>query len=277
MSALDAIGPFTPNGIITLTTDFGTEDGWVGAMKGVILRIAPRAAIHDLAHDVPPQDIARGAACLAAAVPEFPLGTVHVAVVDPGVGTSRAGVVIVVRGQMLVGPDNHLFDDVIAKLGSPEAVRSITLGPDGHRFLLPPRSATFHGRDVFAPTAAALAAGLLALDDIGPAHVLAPPLADPTTDARDTDPTHASHASVRGVDRFGNLMTTLTAVPAPPSTLTLPDGTRVRAVTTYGDAAPGELVCLMGSEGIVEIAVRDGSAAARTGLARGARLTVSRS
>ncbi|MFO0747497.1 MAG: SAM-dependent chlorinase/fluorinase [Myxococcota bacterium] len=238
-----------------MTTDFGSEDGWVGAMKGVCLRIAPTLALHDLGHAIPPQDVARGAAALAVAAPEFPPGTTHLAVVDPGVGTARAGVVVVCAGQLFVGPDNHLFDDVLAKLGGPVVAYRIAR----HRYLPAARSATFHGRDVFAPTAAALAAGLLRPTDVGPEHALLEPVLTP------------AEPHVRGVDRFGNLVTSLSALPA---AVVLPDGTRAPAVGTYGDAAPGALVCLMGSEGLVELAVRDGSAAARTGLARGARLGV---
>ncbi|MBZ0235135.1 MAG: SAM-dependent chlorinase/fluorinase, partial [Deltaproteobacteria bacterium] len=139
--------------VITLTTDFGYADGYVGAMKGVILRLAPEAVVVDVAHDVPRHDIAHAAWVLATSAPEFPAGTIHVAVVDPGVGGARTPVVIAAGGHLYVGPDNGLF----AYVGDrPESVHAIT----STAFRMPAPSETFHGRDVFAPAAAALARGL---------------------------------------------------------------------------------------------------------------------
>src|SRR2546422_653112 len=114
---MSAHAPFAANGIVTLTTDFGTRDAYVGAMKGVMLTIAPQLHLHDIAHDVAPQDIAHGATVLRGACPWFPPGTVHLAVVDPGVGTARAAVVVLAGGHALVGPDNGLFAAVVARLG----------------------------------------------------------------------------------------------------------------------------------------------------------------
>ncbi|TNF36216.1 MAG: hypothetical protein EP329_05440, partial [Deltaproteobacteria bacterium] len=145
-----------PNGIVTLTSDFGTADGYVGAMKGVMTRIGPALRLHDIAHDVPAQDVSHGAGTLATASRWFPTGTVHLAVVDPGVGTDRAPVVVLAGGHAFVGPDNGLLVEaarVTARASRPE-------GPAGpvsawriaaHPHLLPNRSSTFHGRDVFAP------------------------------------------------------------------------------------------------------------------------------
>ncbi|MCC6622368.1 MAG: SAM-dependent chlorinase/fluorinase [Deltaproteobacteria bacterium] len=246
---------FTANGLLTLTSDFGTADGWVGAMKGVCLSIDRGLVLVDVAHDVPPQDVVRGAAALAVAAPEHPAGTTHLAVVDPGVGTERAAIVIVRGGHAFVGPDNGLFDDALARLDGPVDAWVI----EAHAWLPARRSSTFHGRDVFAPTAAAIASGRLAPAAVGRPLPWLPAAAPP------------DGVVVRFADRFGNLVTSLREAPR---ALVLPDGTRVRVVGTYGEAGHGELVALLGSDGFVELAVRDGSALARTGLARGARLTV---
>jgi S-adenosylmethionine hydrolase len=244
---------FLPSGIVTLTTDFGTADGWVGAMKGVCLRVERALVLVDVAHDVPPQDVACGAATLAVAAPEMPPGTTHLAVVDPGVGTARALLVVVAGGHAFVAPDNGLLDEVVPRLGAAAAWRI-----EAHAWLPAARSATFHGRDVLAPTAAALAAGRLRPEAVGPSVAWAPRPRDGDT------------IVVRYADRFGNLVTSLRE--PPPGGLVLPDGTRARLVRTYAEAKPGEVVALMGSDGYVELALRDGSAAASTGLTRGARL-----
>ncbi len=242
--------------VITLTTDFGTADGYVGAMKGVIARLAPAAVVVDLAHHVPRHDIAHGAWVLATSAREFPLGTIHVAVVDPGVGGDRAGVIVGVDGHLFVGPDNGLFDYVAA---TPDHVHVVT----SPAFRLPERSATFHGRDVFAPAAAALARGLppsLA----GPATCLAGRLAWP---ARATGGTGV----VVHVDGYGNLITNL----AGPARAVTVAGRTAAPVTTYADLDPGALGCYLGSAGTLEVAVREGSAAARLGVGRGTEVIAS--
>ncbi len=151
--------------IVTLTTDFGTRDSYVAEMKGVILGIAPDVQLVDVTHEVAPQQVAEGALALAAAAPCFPPGTVHLAVVDPGVGTPRRGLVVVAGDQCFVGPDNGLFT---AALSTPGWQAFELTAPEYRR---PTVSATFHGRDIFAPAAAHLARGL------EPAHGLAPPRA----------------------------------------------------------------------------------------------------
>ncbi len=140
--------------IITLTTDFGLQDPFVGIMKGVILSICPSACLVDLTHDVEPQDILGAALALEAALPFFPDGTVHLAVVDPGVGSARRPLAVRIRGQYLVGPDNGVLTPAL--LGSQRTAVALT-APE---YRLPQVSRTFHGRDVFAPAAAYLAAGI---------------------------------------------------------------------------------------------------------------------
>src|SRR5579871_1946739 len=143
-------------GIVALLTDFGLADGYVGVMKGVILGIAPGAQVVDLSHDVPPQDIASGAWLLSTAWRSFPAKTVFVAVVDPGVGTERRPVALIAGERYFVGPDNGLFSDV---LDASPAERAVILD-DAAYFATPHPSATFHGRDIFAPCGAHLVAGV---------------------------------------------------------------------------------------------------------------------
>src|SRR2546423_4876621 len=141
--------------IITLITDFGAQDYFVGAMKGVILSINPDARIVDISHEIPPQDIHSAAFNLLACYKDFPAGTIHVAVVDPGVGSNRRGILVECDEQLFVGPDNGLFSWICEREGQFRA-RELT----NDQFFRKPVSPTFHGRDVFAPVAAALAAGI---------------------------------------------------------------------------------------------------------------------
>ena len=233
------------NGIVTLTTDFGTVDGYVGAMKGVILREHPDARVVDITHDVPPQDIIAGAFAVAAAAPWFPPGTVHVAVVDPGVGSARRAIAIAHGGSLYVGPDNGLLT-VAALEGEGRVIDRIP--PTW------PVSATFHGRDLFARVAARLAAGA-SLDDFSTGPVA------PLRLVEDPAP-HVVH-----VDRFGNLVTNLRD---PAFTAVEVAGARAPLRRTYTDVPPAGLVAYVGSSGFVEVAIRDGSAAERLGVGRGA-------
>jgi S-adenosylmethionine hydrolase len=258
-------------GLITLLSDFGVRDAYVGIMKGVLLSIAPAARLVDLTHEIPPQAVEVGALVLRSAVPYFPAGTVHLAVVDPGVGTARAPVAVRTARALLVGPDNGLLAPAAATLGGATAVHAI----ENPSLLRQPVGDTFHGRDVFAPAAAHLAAGA-AIETLGaPRHGL---LALPLPEAV------AAPDGVRGVvvhvDRFGNLLTNV-ARAALRAFRHLPLSVRVAEMATaplrhaYGDVAPGELVALWSSWDTIEIAVRDGSAAARLGVGRGAAVTVS--
>lgn len=273
---------FTPSGHVTLTSDFHTADGYVGAMKGVMLRVAPALRLHDIAHDVPAQDVAHGAGTLATACRWFPVGTVHLAVIDPGVGTARAAIVVVAGGHAFVGPDNGLLLDAAVaatRAAHPEGLRDPVLQAwrvADHPHLLPNPSSTFHGRDVFAPTAAALAAGLVTPDAVGPPIT---PIALPSTPAPAPIGGHLGATIVRE-DAFGNLVTNLSAWQLAawsrgrPVQVRLPDGRTIAVAHTFGDVAPGTPLALIGSEDRLELAVRDGSAGASLDLRRGARVQV---
>jgi S-adenosylmethionine hydrolase len=238
--------------IITLLTDFGTADGYVAEMKGVILTRAPEAALVDVTHDVPPQDVECGRLALARYWRRFPPGTVHVAVVDPGVGTARAALAVESDGRWLVGPDNGVLSPALLVAGA----RAVTLP-------IPSTAApTFHGRDVFAPAAAHLALGA-ALDSLGsPALELVV--------RRTPEPRRRPNGSIEGqvitVDRFGNAITNLLGLRALSVEV---NGTTLPVRRSYSDVAPGAPVAVVGSTGLIEIAVRDGSGAAVLGLRRG--------
>jgi S-adenosyl-L-methionine hydrolase (adenosine-forming) len=231
--------------IVTLTTDFGYADGYVGAMKGVILTLTPATTIVDIAHDVPRHDVAHAAWVLATSALSFPLGTIHVCVVDPGVGGARNEVVVAVRGHLFVGPDNGVFGLVADGADGTWAITSAAF----HRSSPSP---TFHGRDVFAPAAAALARGL-------PPH-LAGPATCLTVAAR------RPGSAIVHVDGYGNLISDLRPGPAAVRVA----GRTLVVRRTYEDVAPGELVAYVGSAGTIEIAVREGSAAAALAIGRGA-------
>jgi S-adenosylmethionine hydrolase len=258
--------------IITLLTDFGTRDAYVASMKGVILSIAPDARIIDITHEVAPQDIVEGAWTLASAYRWFPAGTVHVAVADPGVGGPRRAIAAHAGGWTFVAPDNGVLSWALEAAGDARAVELTET-----RWFQTDVSSTFHGRDIFAPVAAHIANGV-ALHDLGP-HIddlVALPIAQPhVAPERIT-------CEVVHVDHFGNAITNLDAA-------TLASWSRGRAVNvvatghtlgdvrrTYADAAPGDALALIESTGHVEIAVRDGSAAAVLGIARRSTITVER-
>ncbi len=249
--------------IVTLTTDFGSADGYVAAMKGVLYSRAPRATVVDLSHEIPPFDIAAAAFVLWQAAPYYPPETVHVCVVDPGVGSERRGLAAVSHGQLFVGPDNGVFTPFLDDSAQIVALAN----PD---LWLPKASATFHGRDLFVPAAVHLAQGL-ALAECGPR--VTDPVRLPAWEIRRE--VGALVAAVVHVDRFGNAITGLdrsylVGLGGAPQQAELPDGRAVPLRHTYADAAPGEALALVGSSGLVEIAVREGSAAQQLGLARGA-------
>lgn len=241
--------------IVTLTTDFGTRDGFVGAMKGVIARLAPGVQVVDLAHEVPRHDVVHGAWVLATACREFPTGTIHVAVVDPEVGGERLEVIVAAG----VGPDNGLFHHV-AQAGV-EGTWAIT----SPAFRLPDAAPTFHGRDVFAPAAAALAMGLPP-EAAGPATCLAGRWPWPAATA---ERGHVVH-----IDAFGNLISDLVVAPRPGLTIEVA-GHRAPLRRTYAEVARGAAVAYLGSAGTVELALREGNAAAQWQVARGAAVQVS--
>jgi hypothetical protein len=242
----DMVGP-----IVTLLTDFGTVDGFVGAMKGAILSRAPTAQVVDVTHDVPPHDVLAGAWALREAVAAFPRGSIHLAVVDPGVGTSRRPLLLRSAGQLFVGPDNGLLS-----LAAAEAKEGWIL--DRPAFHAPVVSPTFHGRDVFASVAGHLAAGLV------PATCGTP--TESWMRIRIPEAVR-SEREIRGrvirADRFGNLVTNIRA-----EDLNGPSGWQVRVAGTsvgpiravYGEVAPGAWVAYVGSGGALEIAIREGNA-----------------
>jgi hypothetical protein len=253
-------------GRVTLLTDFGTQDGYVGAMKGAILRRAPDVALIDLSHDIPPGDVARGAYVLGQAAPWYPPGTVHLAVVDPGVGSERRA--IAVRAMLagpaahyLVAPDNGLLSRVLRAATHVGPVHAIARAFVGDA----PVSPVFHGRDLFAPAAAHLAAGG-ALDALGPAIDPARLVRLPAADPEATE--GGVRAPIVHVDRFGNLVTSL-HIATPPRGVARCGETEIPAASTYSDVPSGALVAVRGSEGTLEVACRDGSAAARLGASVG--------
>jgi len=248
--------------VISLLTDFGSSDPFVGMMKGVIAGICPEANVIDVTHDVPPQDVRMGAFFLERAHRFFPPGTVHVAVVDPGVGTSRARIALEARGHWFVGPDNGLLSRAAAR---PRAV-SLTRAS----YFLPDVSNTFHGRDVFAPVAAHLARGV-PLERLGRPKRRIVQLAWPRP--RKTGNSFA--AEIVSVDRFGNLITNLE--PSHWRSLRRPrvsaaGFTCSRLSTSYAEVSEGELALVFGGYGLLEIAARNASAAKVLGLTAGNRL-----
>ena len=256
------------SGIVTLTTDFGTRDPYVAQLKGVLLARCEGVRVHDLTHEIAPQDVLEGALFLAAAVPTFPPGTVHLAVVDPGVGTARRAIAASVSGQHVVCPDNGLLT-LLARRGGIEETRSIE-NPSLRR---EPVSPTFHGRDLFAPAAAFLACGG-ALEELGP-PVDAPvelPLPRPRIEGERLT------GEVLHIDRFGNAISNLASsdVEAAAGRLIHVEagGRLLPLARTYGDVAEGEALALIGSADLLEVAIRGGSAATALGLGRGSEVTI---
>jgi S-adenosyl-L-methionine hydrolase (adenosine-forming) len=257
--------------IITLTTDFGTRDPWVGIMKGVILGICPDARLVDLTHEIAPQDVLEAALALESAARHFPPGTAHLAVVDPGVGSPRRALALSADGQFFVGPDNGLFTFALERAG--RDFTAVSLEAPAYR--LAPVSRTFHGRDLFAPAVAHIAAGV-ALARLGP------PLEDPVR-------LPLSRAQRRGdmiegeviaTDHFGNLLTSVTgedvAALGGPWALEVAGRPVGGLASSYAEGPPGKPVAIIGSTGRVEIFVRDASAAAALGTSRGTVVKVRR-
>ena len=243
--------------VITLLTDFGTSDGYVAEMKGVLLSSAPSAQVIDLSHDIPPHDVEAARLAVARYWRRFPPGTTHLVVVDPGVGSDRFGLAVLSEGRFLVGPDNGVLSPALLLPGA----RAVSLP-------VPADAApTFHGRDVFAPAAATLARG-------APLDTLGQPLDDPIV-RRTPEAVREDDGWLRGevivIDRFGNAVTNLLGVHGGDVLI----GTRdIPLRRTYADVATGEAVALVGSSGLIEIAVRDGSAAHTLGLTRGSTVRV---
>lgn len=266
--------------LVTFASDFGTRDGYVAAVKGVMLGVAPGLTIVDVSHEIAPQQIEQAVFVTGQAWPFFPPGCVHLVVVDPGVGTDRAAIALRGPHGYAVGPDNGCLSAFVPEEARTvmDALRDRSFEPLGFRLpagyeariienpavVRAERSATFHGRDVFGPAAAHLAGGF-PFDAIGPSLErvwLLPPFAG-----------HRAGDGVRGrvvhIDRFGNLITSIRGSQLPEGAAELEiAGHRARFVRTYGEGRG--LVALIGSSGYVEMAMVNGSAAARTGAGLGA-------
>jgi S-adenosyl-L-methionine hydrolase (adenosine-forming) len=248
--------------IITLLTDFGLKDGNVGVMKGVIWKIAPDAQIADLSHLIAPQDVQEGALILSRSVSYFPPGTIHLAVVDPGVGTARRPIAARLGGQFFVLPDNGLITLLLEQAeAASEIVEFVHL--DRPQYWLPEVSHVFHGRDIFAPCAAHLANGAL-LTELGTLMHDPQRLKFPVPTRTD----HGLLGEVIHIDHFGNLSTSIRR-----QHLGEPALLRIRLagvevsglVHTFGERPPGDLVALYGSTGYLIVSVVNGSAAQRLG------------
>jgi S-adenosylmethionine hydrolase len=251
--------------IVTLTTDFGQADGYVGTMKGVILGICPDAILVDISHEIRAQAVHEAAYLLSTAAPYFPPGSVHLAVVDPGVGSERRPIVVQTDRAIYVAPDNGLLGLLLSQESANLAVH---LTNPRHR--LSQISATFHGRDIFAPAAAYLACGT-DLHDMGePISVAELVTLPPLQPERQPDGSWLGQ--VLHVDRFGNLVTSFRWPMAdlqPPISILVAGKQVVGLSRTFSDVEPGQLVAYMGSSGYLEIATREGSAANHLGVAVG--------
>jgi S-adenosylmethionine hydrolase len=260
-----------PGPIITLTTDYGTNDHLVGAVKGVILKIQPEAQIVDINHNVLPYDVLDGALSIGAVYRYFPARTVHVVVVDPGVGTPRRPIIATINNQYFVAPDNGVLSLVYGR-EDPILVHHIT---SGHYFLKPV-SATFHGRDIFAPVAAWLTKNWQT-EAFGEVVEDYTKFAVPKPKAQ----TGTLRGAVLRVDHFGNLMTNFTPedMPEPmrePGAITMTVGGKPvkKLVETFADGPVNEAVAVFGSSGFLEIALNKGNAAVALGATRGAEVIV---
>ena len=259
----------TGRSLIAILSDFGTVDNYVGVMKGIMLGIAPAVAIADLTHEIPPQNLPAAQFALQTAVDYFPPGTIFLAVVDPGVGTRRRAITLQTENHYFVGPDNGLFSPILQRT---PAIATVQLTNPNY-WRAPHPSTTFHGRDIFAPVAAHLAAGV-PLEKLGEAITpniliqLPPPTPKPTPNG------WVGH--IQYIDRFGNLITNLPGDWVINSNWVIQIGTKkIPGGQTYGAAEPGQLIALVGSHGWVEIAQNQGSAAIALGLSYGDRIHLS--
>ena len=253
---------------ITLLTDFGTEDYFVGAMKGVILTRSPQAVVVDITHAIPPQDVQTGAFMLSAVYADFPAGSIHLAVVDPGVGSDRRPILVEAANYLFVGPDNGLFSIVLDRNPDAQVRHLINV-----QYFLQDRSSTFHGRDIFAPVAAALAEGVPPAD-------LGPILLDPVRIGFAEATIQADGAlagRVLHVDHFGNCVTNLAWDQLQPLLTARSFCLRVKEheirklLRSYSEAAtdPGTPFLIAGSAGFLEISVCCSSAARALNIAVG--------
>ena len=249
--------------IITLLTDFGLSDPFIGVMKGVIWSIAPAIQIADLTHEIPPQNVRDGAYAIADAFPYFPAGTVHVCVVEPGVGSTRRSMVAAIGGQYFVGPDNGLFSLLIEKAAD-LTTPPVYIALNRPRFWLPQVSNSFHGRDIFAPVAAHIAGGT-AIEEMGdpfddPA-ILKLPVPQKTEDGW--------LGQVMRSDHFGNLITNLSRkhlIPGARVVIHVKNTVIDGLCSTFADKPAGEAITMLDSSGCLAISVVNGNAAEKLGI-----------
>ncbi|MDR3554848.1 MAG: SAM-dependent chlorinase/fluorinase [Syntrophobacteraceae bacterium] len=253
--------------LVTLLSDFGLQDEYVAVMKGVILEICPTARLLDISHLIAPQDVRSAAFVLYASHKYFPPGTIHLAVVDPGVGTDRRAVAIRTGTSFLVGPDNGLFSLLLKSQTDWEARRL-----ENAQLRRTPVSSTFHGRDIFAPAAAHLARGV-PFESLGRlCGLISPPWAEPVIGKE------VIQGQVIHIDRFGNSVTNVAIEvlrqKAPVEKWVVrAGGWAVSMAKTYGEVGAGEALALAGSTGFIEIAVNQGSAASKLKLHPGSEVT----
>lgn len=270
--AMSSLSERTPAPIITLTTDFGRQDGYVGAMQGVILSICPTARLLDISHQIPPQDIRTAAFVLYQAFGYYPAQTIHCVVVDPGVGSNRRAIAVRTSHGIFVGPDNGVFSLVLAATPV-NVLEAVTLTNSDYQ--LPGISATFHGRDIFAPAAAHLANGV-PVSQLGPRAINLVrldfgPKPEQRKSAEAISSEMSSQASrVIHIDHFGNLILSLTRHDiTDPEQVTFTIGSHVieSLHATFADVAEGQLLAYTGSSrDHIEIAIRNGNAAQALGL-----------
>ena len=263
-------GRFAASGVVTLTTDFGLRDPFVGVMKGQLLVRFREVRIVDLTHEVLAHWPAEAGFWLARAFRYFPPGTVHVAVVDPGVGTARDIAIVECEGHVFLAPDNGLLGSVIEDA---EAITLRRMAPGAlARIHVGSPSATFHGRDIFAPMAAELAAGRIQPSDLGPVvpELIPGWLEEPVVGQGQVT------GSIVTVDHFGNLITNIDArlLDGIPHAVVRAAGKEMPLRRTYADVRPGDYLALVNSFGVVEIARAEQSAAEGLGLDRGAPVTI---
>lgn len=259
-----------PKPILTLTTDFGLSDHYVGTMKGVILGICPQAQIVDISHEVAPFGISEGAYVVAQTYRYYPKKTVHVVVVDPGVGSARRPILVEAGGQMFVAPDNGVLGMIFAR--EKHKVRVLS----NARYFLKPISQTFHGRDIFSPAAAHLAAG------VNPARMgkriddyLRPEFASPVRSGE-----RGWTGRILKIDHFGNIITNFYAadharLESGRFSLAIGSHRSNLLARSYAERAPGELFVIAGSGGYLEVSVNQGSAAAVIGCKSGGTVDLS--
>jgi S-adenosylmethionine hydrolase len=261
---------FQPSGVITLTTDFGHKGPFVATMKGVMLSRSPEARLIDLTHETDVHFPAEAGFWLSHAYRYFPRGTVHVAVVDPGVGTKRDIIAVLLDGHLFLAPDNGLLAPLAEREGA--LIYKLEMSHVEH-LGLGEVSATFHGRDIFAPVGAELAAGRVRPEQLGPQVVSVVPswIEEPTVTDRRVS------GVVVAVDNFGNLISNIeaTQIERLREAVVSAGGHKLRLLRTYGDVRPGDYLALINSFGVLELARSEGSAAAGLGLGRGAPVVVS--